>query len=214
MNFASIFMFPNVFQLLILCILLSSSIPLSGIHCQAAWVTVIIHQTGPIPPPHTHTWLLFSGTFCTTQWREFIQNVTFYMLLVSLKILWVIFQRKLNPLNLDFPHQNLPVFIVIPVRFFHSFRQWILPWWLVKCSQTSHAIPLFVQWFIPCSNSSAANSLLHFKGPFPLFRARHKVAITLWNDTFLSQYLHTCLLPTLFTPLWTLERKRPFCVFS
>lgn len=134
MNFTSMFMFPNVFRLLNSVhsfvffppSLLSVD---SSIHCQAAWVTATTHQIEFITPPpdntHTHTWLLFSGTVCTTQWREFIQNVTFCMSIVSLKILWVIFQRKLNPLNLDFPPQILPVFMVLRVRFFQTSSSFI-----------------------------------------------------------------------------------------
>lgn len=63
MNFTSMFMFPNVFQLLNFVhssvffhpSLLSVD---SSIHCQAAWVTATTHQIEFIPPPlrqHPHS---------------------------------------------------------------------------------------------------------------------------------------------------------------
>lgn len=60
MNFVSIFMFPNVFQLLNFvhsAVFFHPSLLLidSSIHCHAVWVTATTHKIGSIPHTHTHT---------------------------------------------------------------------------------------------------------------------------------------------------------------
>lgn len=111
MNFISIFPASKLHSVAkTLYIPFSSSSPsllsiYSNIHCQDATDNCY------------HLSHCFPLNGCSS-WRQFTQhndgdlykNMTLCILILSLKLLWLIFQRKLNPLNLDFPHQNLALF--------------------------------------------------------------------------------------------------------
>lgn len=132
MNFTSIFPASKLLSVAKLYILVTSSTPFlvpSPLFFQSTVASIVrlpgvTSTTCQICSPCTTALL---GAVGKTQWRGFIQNVTLFMLLLSLKILWLIFQRKLNSLKVSFPTGITTIFIVFPVKVFQTSRSSFLP---------------------------------------------------------------------------------------